>query len=258
MKKKACLTTIFITCFCHICLQAAEPLVSAKKPIQKQQRKIKTYRETILGTKITFEMVFVPAGTFQYFLDNGESRMALENMKKMKRQKVALSGYWIGQCEVTNELFNQWAERLDQKRMEKKKANGKKIDPRQLAASKIISPGKLDRIKREGRGTTIAFNDAQRPVEMTSCYSAQTFCRWLSARTGKFYRLPTDAEWQYAARAGTIWDNFAETIPSKKGSRKKHPLPVGFNPDGTIPYAWCWGPAHDKERERINKLGQLS
>jgi formylglycine-generating enzyme required for sulfatase activity len=47
------------------------------------------------------------------------------------------------------------------------------------------------------------FKGDDRPVEQVSWYDCQEFCRKLSVREGKTYRLPTEAEWEYACRAGT-------------------------------------------------------
>ncbi len=46
-------------------------------------------------------------------------------------------------------------------------------------------------------------NNPQNPVERVSWNDAQAFCQKLSQITGKTYRLPTEAEWEYACRAGT-------------------------------------------------------
>jgi eukaryotic-like serine/threonine-protein kinase len=47
------------------------------------------------------------------------------------------------------------------------------------------------------------FKGDDRPIENVSWFDARDFCKELSKITGKSYRLPTEAEWEYAARAGT-------------------------------------------------------
>jgi uncharacterized protein (TIGR02996 family) len=93
------------------------------------------------------------------------------------------------------------------------------------------------------------FKGDDRPVERVTWNDCQMFCRWLSARDGKPYRLPTEAEWEYACRAGTTTPfHFGPTISTEqvnynghraygkgtKGSFRQETTPVGSFP----PNAW--------------------
>jgi formylglycine-generating enzyme required for sulfatase activity len=93
------------------------------------------------------------------------------------------------------------------------------------------------------------FNGAKNPVERVSWNDASEFCRRLSARTGRDVRLPTEAEWEYACRAGTTTPfHFGSTINTSqanydgnytygsgpKGVYRKKAVPVGSFP----PNAW--------------------
>ena len=54
-----------------------------------------------------------------------------------------------------------------------------------------------------GTNPSYFINNLQNPVENLCWYDARSFCQKLSQITGKTYRLPTEAEWEYACRAGT-------------------------------------------------------
>ena len=127
---------------------------------------------------------------------------------------------------------------------------------------------KLPRVSRDLNPETADFKGDSRPVEEVSWLDALEFCARLFRATGRIYRLPSEAEWEYACRAGTTTEfAFGETITPEivnydgnepygkapKGMERKRTTPVGslgvangfglFDMHGNVP-EWCLDSYH--------------
>lgn len=126
------------------------------------------------------------------------------------------------------------------------------------------------------------FSGANNPVERVNWYQAKEFCKRLSEKTGREYRLPSEAEWEYACRAGTTTPfYFGETITTDlanyngnynyrnapKGKYRQQTTPVGSFPPNTFGlydmhgnvYEWCEGVWRENyEKVRISESSSLS
>ncbi len=139
------------------------------------------------------EMVVIPAGEFMMGSDDGE-----ENEQPVHKVKIA-QPFELGKYEVT---FDEW----------------------DICYNEGGCPSKLSS-KGWGRRS--------RPAIHVSWRDAKQYVQWLSKKTGKDYRLPTEAEWEYAARAGNPGRWFFGNDVSKLGEyawfiensgRKTHPV----------------------------------
>ncbi|MCG8367433.1 MAG: SUMF1/EgtB/PvdO family nonheme iron enzyme [Pseudanabaenales cyanobacterium] len=149
------------------------------KPRIKANRQWKKaeYRTEDLGDGVNLEMIAIPGGAFEMGSPEGKGVPSDER----PQHGVTVSSFWMGKYPVTQA---QW---------------------RTIAA--------LPKVGRELDLDPAKFEGDNCPVENISWYDAVEFCLRLSQKTGQMYRLPSEAEWEYACRAGGATPfHFGETI----------------------------------------------
>jgi sulfatase modifying factor 1 len=179
--------------------------------------KFENFTEKIPGTSVSFDMVALPGGTYNMGSPETEP---LRKADEGPVRKVTVSKFWIAKTEVTwDEYMAFFRATGSQGRTEGQVVTKKNVD----AISGATPPwGAPD--QGWGKGS--------RPAITMSWHAATVFCQWLSKVTGKKYRLPTEAEWEYACRGGTETPYFFPGDPKKftsKGFLKKI-----FRPDTAV------------------------
>ena len=146
-----------------------------------------------LGDGITLDMVAIPGGKFlmgtkDYEIESLVRKFRWDGFRREQPQhEMEIQPFFIGQYPITQE---QW---------------------------RVIAS--LPKIKHDLKPAPSRFQGNKLPVEKVSWDDAVEFCRRLSSKTGKEYRLPSEAEWEYACRARTVTPfHFGETITDKLGN----------------------------------------
>lgn len=149
-----------------------------------QQPEFVAYRATIGDRGVGFDMVPIRGGTFRMGSPEGEAGRRDDEGPPVE---VDVAPFWMGRCEVTWAEYDAW--NTDDARPQSKVPDG-------FARP---TPPYMDMTFNMGRDGY--------PAICVSHVAARQYCKWLSAQTGEFYRLPTEAEWEYACRAGatTTW-----------------------------------------------------
>ncbi len=147
----------------------------------------KSYTQDLKGTELKFDMIAIPAGEFKM------GSLATEKGRKDDegpQHAVKVDAFWMGKYEVMWDIFEPYV----YKNFELTQSNGS-------------IPAEVDAVARPTKpylDMTFAMGKEGFPTVGMTQYNAIQFCKWLYTRTGIFYRLPTEAEWEYACRAGTF------------------------------------------------------
>src|SRR3954454_21968918 len=145
------------------------------------------YTETIPGSDVRFAMIAIPGGTFTMGSPENEKGRSKD---EGPRRRVEIRPFWMGKTEITWDEYNEFRKGGFVSNRTNAEALAKDVD----AVTRPTPP-----YPDETRG----FGREGYPAIGISHHAAMEYCDWLSKTTGKTYRLPTEAEWEWACRAGT-------------------------------------------------------
>ena len=146
--------------------------------------KVAPYKVTIPNTTVSYDMVPIPAGEFAMGSTDGHPA---HKKDEQPQHKVRVDAFWMQAHEVT------W----DEYRLFMFAKQGGEVAPNDETVDGVSRPTRPYVEMSFGMGL-----DGFPAISMTQ-HAASKYAEWLSAKTGEFYRLPTEAEWEYACRAGT-------------------------------------------------------
>jgi formylglycine-generating enzyme required for sulfatase activity len=175
-----------------------------------------------LNAKLALDMVAIPGGT--YLMGTPASEKG-RDANEGPQHPVTIRPFWMAKFETTWDIYDLFSQQP---------GNATKTAERKPRLDGVSGP-----TPTYGDPTYYHPHD-QHPALCMSHHAAMEFCRWLSFKTGKTYRLPTEAEWEWACRAGTTtafsfgddiskigeyawYEGNADDHPHKVGSKKANP-----------------------------------
>ena len=187
----------------------------------------------LIDAEALYETAFVRGGNFQM----GSNGTRYED--ETPEHRVTVSDFFIGKFEVTVTQFEQFI-----------KSTSYQTDADLNGGSEIETALRLE--KKEGinwrydqSGAILPTSEYSRPVVHVSWNDANAYVTWLSRQTGKPYRLPTEAEWEYAAGGGALKSPGKATVYS--GSKYIDSVAWYQNNSG--------GKIHSVGKKQANQLG---
>lgn len=160
-------------------------------PANAAAPEMQPYTESLAGSNVKFDMVPIPGGTFMMGSPAAEARLSPD---EGPQHLVKIRPFWMGKTEVTWNEYDRFAFAVGIN-----KSAGTSHPP-ESESEKMADA--ITRPTPPYADPTFGFGHDGYPAISMTHHAAMEYTRWLSARTGKTYRLPTEAEWEYACRAG--------------------------------------------------------
>ena len=157
----------------------------------KTEPEMKPYTDVIANGDVTFDLIPIPGGKYLMGSPDGEEG---RNEDEGPQHEVQIPPFWMGKCEVTWNEYEIWMFSLDIQRRELNKVAPTESEKLADAVTRPTKPY---------TDMTFGMGKEGFPAICMTQLAAKTYCKWLSKKTGRYYRLPTEAEWEYACRAGT-------------------------------------------------------
>ncbi|MGB4292840.1 MAG: SUMF1/EgtB/PvdO family nonheme iron enzyme [Bacteroidales bacterium] len=181
---------------------------SATKEIFTEPAKVtkfESFTEQIPGSSVSFRMVAIPGGRF---LMGSPPDEPFRRSDEGPVREVQVSPFFMGEVEVT---WDEYLAFYAQTAAEGRSTDTEGIRSKGASTDVDAITGPTPPYGQPDQG----WGMGQRPAISMTYHAAETYCKWLSKVTGKTYRLPTEAEWEYACRGGTSTPYFFPGDPEK-------------------------------------------
>ncbi len=155
------------------------------------EAEMQAYTNTIPGSQVVYRMTPIKGGEFAMGSPEGE---AGRNSDEGPQRETKIEPFWMGTYEVSWNEYEMFMYQDEERKFAKEIPTDATVDKISDAVARPTKPYVE---------MSFGMGKEDYPAISMTHHAANKFCQWLSAKTGEYYRLPTEAEWEYACRAGT-------------------------------------------------------